>query len=740
MQSMIKAHGGTKMLEAWTRTVLRFRFLVLACWLAVAVLGGISATQLPGLLSNSLTVPGTSSEQANSTLALHFGENPEGTFTVVALAGGTAAKAKQLLARRLAAAAKDVPGSRATTVTVQDGLAYGDIVTGLDLQRAETYTDPLRKALARTAHPAAYVTGPPAIQHDLDPILAADLRKGELVAVPVALLLLALVLGLRAVFLLPLVFAASTITAALGVVYLVAHVVTMVSYVPNLVELMGLGLAIDYSLLCVQRFREEAGNQDVRIDDAIVRTMATAGRSVLFSGLAVAVGLCTVLLIPVPFIRSLGTAGVIVPAVSTVAALTVQPALLSLFGRQTLLGKRVVASGGSARPRQIWRRLARTVIQRPVAVLCASAAVLVVMGAPVLWLQLTPGSLDTIPRFTESGKGLTLLRERVGSGTITPIEIVLDSGFRDKARSGTLSAATLRLATTLLRDPEVFVVAIGSRQPYIDDSGRYRRMLAIGRHSFGDEATLRLVQRVRQDYVPAAKFPRDVRTSVGGVPAEGEDFLSRVYGAFPWIVAAALLLAYVVLLHAFRSLLLPLVALALDVVSVSAAYGLLVVTFRFGAGARLLGLYQTPQIEGWVPVLLFATLFGLSMDYQVFLVSRMREAWDRSQDHPAAIAEGLERTGRIVSAAAVIMVVCFSGFVTGRVAGLQEFGAGLVLGVLLDATVVRLMLMPSLIVLLDRWSWWLPAGIARIAGVQASPLADRKRRPVERLTALTSRR
>jgi uncharacterized membrane protein YdfJ with MMPL/SSD domain len=523
------------------------------------------------------------------------------------------------------------------------------------------------------------------------------------------------------------VFAASTITAALGVVYLVAHVVTMVSYVPNLVELMGLGMAIDYSLLCVQRFREEAGNQDARVDEAIVRTMATAGRAVLFSGLAVAVGLCTVLLIPVPFIRSLGTAGVIVPIVSMLAALTLQPAMLSLFGRQRVSSKRVAATGGS-RQQHIWRRLARTVIQRPVAVLCASVAVVVVMGAPVLWLQVTPGSLDTIPRFTESGKGLTLLRERVGSGTITPIDIVLDSGSRGRARSAALSAATLRLATSLLRDPEVFVVAIGSGQPYVDGSGRYRRILAIGRHSFGDEASLRLVQRVRQEYVPAAKLPSEVRTSVGGVPAEGEDFLSRVYGAFPWIVAAALLLAYVVLLHAFRSLLLPLIALALDVVSVVATYGLLVVTFRFGAGAKLLGLYLTPQIEGWVPVLLFATLFGLSMDYQVFLVSRMREAWDRTEDHPAAVAEGLERTGRIVSAAAVIMVVSFSGFVMGRVAGLQEFGAGLVLGVLLDATIVRLMLMPSLIVLLDRWSWWLPVGIARIAGVQASPLADRKRR------------
>jgi RND superfamily putative drug exporter len=216
------------------------------------------------------------------------------------------------------------------------------------------------------------------------------------------------------------------------------------------------------------------------------------------------------------------------------------------------------------------------------------------------------------------------------------------------------------------------------------------------------------VRRIRNDHVPAARFPAGVHVYVGGAPAQGVDYLSRSYAWFPWLVAAALVLTYLVLLRAFRSVLLPLKAVLLNVLSVAAVYGLLVVIFRWGIGADLLGLYKVDQIEGWIPIFLFAMLFGLSMDYEVFLVTRMREAWDRTHDNARAVAEGLERTGRIVTAAALIMVAAFSGFVAGRVAGLQEFGAGLALAILIDATIVRMILVPSLMAIFGRWNWWLP--------------------------------
>jgi putative drug exporter of the RND superfamily len=200
---------------------------------------------------------------------------------------------------------------------------------------------------------------------------------------------------------------------------------------------------------------------------------------------------------------------------------------------------------------------------------------------------------------------------------------------------------------------------------------------------------------------------------VGGAPAQGVDYLDRSFGPFPWLVAGALALTYLLLLRAFRSLLLPLKAVILNILSVGATYGLLVVVFRWGVGADVLGLVRVSQIEGWIPIFLFAMLFGLSMDYEVFLVTRMREAWDETRDNGVAVAQGLERTGRIVTAAALIMVAAFSGFLAGRVAGLQEFGAGLAFAILIDATIVRAVLVPALMAILGRWNWYLPRGESR---------------------------
>ncbi len=711
------------MLERWTRVVVRRRSVVLICWLFAVVLGVLSAGRLPSLLSTSLAVPGTSSEHADAILTQHFGDNIEGSFTVVLPVSNPSPRKLADLDRRLQAAAAALPTAHAMDLRSVAGVLYAEVSTSLDLQKAAAQTGVLRKALAEAGISHAYVTGAPALQHDITPILSSDLRRGEAIALLVAIAVLAFVLGISAALLIPLVVAACTMLAALAIVFLLAHEFLMVLYVPNLVQLIALGLSVDYSLLIVHRFREELSHDPQAVDVAIERTMSTAGRTVLLSGIAVAIGLSVLLLIPVPFVRSLGFAGLVVPLVSVVSALSLQPALLSLLGRRALSGARRGSPrpGHDARP-SLWARLAKLVTSRPRIVLAGSATVLFAMAVPALWLELTPGSVTAIPANIQAGRALSLLSDRVGPGVITPIEIVLDAGSPGSARAPAVSAGTLRLARELLDDPEVFVVAIGTRPPYLDASGRYSRVLVVSRDQFGAEATQRLVAQIKTHFLPAAHFPSRLRVYVGGAPAQGSDFLGRVYGDFPWIVLLVLALAYLVLLRAFRSLLLPLMAVFLDVVSVAAAYGLLVVLFRFGVGADVLGLYRVRQIEGWVPVFLFAMLFGLSMDYEVFFVSRMREAWDASGDNRFAITEGLARTGRVVSAAALIMVGALSGLVAGRVAGLQELGAGLALGVLLDATLVRGLLLPSLMALFGRWNWWLPDPLARLARVKASPL------------------
>jgi RND superfamily putative drug exporter len=712
------------MLERWTRTVLRRRTIVLVCWAALVVVGVVSTVRLPQLLSTSLAVPGTASAQANAVLTQNFDENIEGTFTVVFRTRATSNATALALGKRFEIAARAVPTARASTLQRGAGILYGNIGSSLDLQKASLYTGPLRSALKKAGLSSAYVTGAPAFQHDVTAVLAGDLRNGELVAVLSAFVLLALVLGFSLALLLPFVVAECTTTATLAIVYAIAHEFLMVLYIPNLVQLIGLGLAVDYSLLIIHRFRQELADGERPVDDALVRTMQTAGRTVVISGVAVAIGLSVLLVIPVPFVRSLGVAGLLVPLVSVVAALTLQPVLLSLLGRRGVQSFHPRwARRGPDRKIGLWARLVKVVIRRPLFVVAGTTVVLVAAGAPVAWLQLTPASVTAIPHNMASARGLALLRDRAGPGVITPVEVVLDSGAVGGARSPAITAATLRLAHELLDQPEVLVVAIGSRPPYLDSSGRDSRVIVVERDDFGDEASQQLVYEIRHQLVPDARFPASAHVYVGGAPAQGVDFLDRVYGSFPWVVLAVAGLAYIVLLRAFRSLLLPLMALVLNGGSVAAAFGLLVLLFRFGAGA-VVGLYHVPQVEGWVPVFLFAMLFGLSMDYEVFLVRRMREAWDRGADNASAVAEGLSQTGRVVTAAALIMVGALAGLVTGRVAGLQELGAGLALGAVVDATIVRGLLLPSLMTLTGRWNWWLPAVVARLVRAQPSALAE----------------
>ncbi len=696
------------MLERWTRAVVRYRAVVIAAWMVVALLGSLGAVRLPALLTTSLSVPGTGSTQANAILARHFGEDVEGSFTVVVPFKHASASQLAAMERRIVVAASAIPSGTVIEQRAFVGVLYADVGTSLNLLKASDQTAHLRHALAAQGLRGALVTGPPALNHDIAPVLASDLARGELIAGVLALLLLIGVLGLCWAVLVPYLVAGSTTAAAIGVVFLLAHHFLMVLYIPNVIELFGLGLAIDYSLLILHRYRAEVGVEGASVTDAVVATMATAGRTIILSGLTVAIGVATLLLVPVPFVRSLGAAGLVVPAVAVLAALSLQPAILSLLGRR---GVRPIGVRGLFRRHNedgAWARVTRRVIERPLTVMLVALSVLAVLITSAFWLQLTPGSIVAVPQNLQSTRALTLVSERVGPGLITPNEIVIDLGRARLANTPTLEADRLALATAILHNKEVVAVAIDTKAPFVDVTGRYEQILVIGRHEFGAEASQQFVRELRNDYIARAHFPPGTTIYLGGAPAQGVDFLNAVYGAFPWIVALALVLAYLVLVRAFRSIVLPLLAVVLDLLSVGAAYGVLVLVFRFGVLSSVLGTYHVSQIEGWVPVFLFATLFGLSMDYEVFIVSRMREAFNRGATNDDAIVEGMANTGGVVTAAAVIMVGALCGLVFGHVAGLQELGVGLSAGVLIDATVVRGLLLPSVMALLGRANWWLP--------------------------------
>jgi uncharacterized membrane protein YdfJ with MMPL/SSD domain len=708
------------LLARTTRWILRRRRAVIAAWLAALLAGAVASTHLSPLLANGFAVPHTDSARAATILTRGFGDRSDGEYLVVFAADRPVGPAiRSEVQSAVERAARVVPSARAGPV--EEGgrrLLYGTVATPLGLAQAKRYSTRLGHALRLPAGIRAYVSGQAAIQHDLDPVFSSDLHHGEFaIALPTALLVLLFVLGPSLIVTLPLLFAGATIASTLGLVFAVAHATVLATYVTNLVDLIGLALAVDYSLLVVSRFREELHGVG-EVGEAIVRTMATAGRSVVFSGATVMVGLASLVFIPVPFVRSLGIGGLLIPIVSVAAATTLLPALLQVYGRRGSAPARLLRRQRRPDSPGFWPRLARMIMRRPLLFLAGGSLFLLLAAAPALSLRLTPGSADGIPQTLPSVHGFDLLRQALGAGALSPMQIVIDTGSPGGAGSRRERAATARLVGELRASREVVAVRALS-----DPTRRYEEIVAIGRHEYGQPPALDFVDRLRRTIVPDARFPAATRVLVGGGAAQGLDFLRRSYHAFPWLVLAVLALTYPLLVRAFRSLLLPLKAIVLNVLSVSASYGMLVVFFRWGLGARLFGLYHFPQIEGWIPIFLFALLFGLSMDYEVFLVTRMREARDAGLPNAAAVAEGLERTGRIVTAAAAIMVGAFAGFVAGRIAGLQEFGLGLAVAIFVDATVVRILLVPSLMAVFGRWNWWLPRSVARLLRVEASPLA-----------------
>ncbi|MDX6508376.1 MAG: putative drug exporter of the superfamily, partial [Gaiellaceae bacterium] len=451
-------------MERWTRFVLRHRAWTLGVWGVVLVAGVVANTGLSKLLSNEFSVPGTDSERARAILKQDFGQRDDGTYLVVFKVPNAKDQAvRQALEAKLRAAAAVVPGGKAEALQPAGrDVLFGNVTSPLALTQAKNYTERVRSAIGQPPGAKAYVTGQAAIQTDLDPIFKSDLAKGEAIALPIALLVLIAVFGVSLAVLIPFVFAACTIFATLGIVFVVAHRMSMAIYVTNLVQLIGLGIAIDYSLLVVYRFREELA-RGLDKDEAIVKTMATAGRAVVFSGATVAIGLALLLFMPLPFMRSMGVGGFLIPLISIGAAVTLQPALLSVWGRKGM--KSVLFGGTPSETRGFWHWLSGNIMRRPVVVLAAGVALLVALALPAFTLKLTPGSAFGSPQTPESMQGFDVLRGAVGPGALSPTQVVVDAREGEAAVLDDTQAAIGRLIARVRRDPEIALVSYRPRQP-----------------------------------------------------------------------------------------------------------------------------------------------------------------------------------------------------------------------------------------------------------------------------------
>ena len=724
-------------MERWTRAIHRLRWVVLAGWVAVTVLsvmaayGGVFGSTLSDLESNRFDLPGTDSDKARTILQNAFAERDDSGYTIVFRSTTGAPPDRAAVAAAVRAAAAKVPHGQASAVLpAGDRLLYATIGTTLEPSTAEKYVDPVRTAVhGAVPGTTAYVTGTVAINKDTKPIFDRDTGRGFAIGGTVALVVLLFIFGTLVAAVVPLLMAMITVPTTLGLTWIAAHFMNMPIYVNELIQLIGVAIAIDYSLLIVYRYREELrrpGGQHA----ALATTMRTAGHAVLFSGITVAIGLALLVVMPLPFIRSMGVAGLMIPLVSLAVALTMLPALLGAMGtgvnrvrvvRQSVIDKRNDPEHGA------WARLARAIMRRPLRIALPITVALVALAVPTVYLSLTPGSSVGLPSSPESVKGLHALEDAVGAGTLSPAIVVFDTGRPGDASSALRAIG--RLTASVKRDPEV--AASGVQSPsdpgaqargLIDPTSRYLKMIIPTTSDYGTDAAKKFVGRLRDSYIPEAHFG-STAVYAGGASPTGVDFIDRAFSVFPWLVAGVLVITYFVLLRAFRSVVLPLKAVLLNVVSILETYGLLVVTFKFGAG-QILGLRETPQVEAWIPIFLFAMLFGLSMDYEVFLLSRIREIYDQTGSTEQAVTVGLEKTGRIVTAAAAIMVAAFSGFVLGSLLGLQQFGWGLATAIAIDATIIRALLVPSLMAIMGRWNWYLPEWVARAVRVRPAEAAE----------------
>jgi len=471
-----------------------------------------------------------------------------------------------------------------------------------------------------------------------------------------------------------------------------------------MISMMGLATGIDYSLFIISRFREERARGRDKLD-AISVTGGTASRAVLFSGLTVVLALLGLLIVPTNIFASLAVGAILVVSVSVLAALTLLPAVLGLLGDRVnslklpYLGRRIIDNRAAGRTSWI-ARVAFRAMKRPALSLIVGVAVLLVLAYPALDMKTGVSGVNSFPSSFQSKQGFAVLEKQFSSGTVNPVQIVVDGNVAAPA----VKAAMTRLTQEVASDP-----AFGTVQLQTAKAGDLALLSVPVNGDPTGSLALDKVRELRGTLIPDAFSGSGASVYVTGQTAGNLDYINIVNSYFPWVVALVLSLSFVLLLVAFRSVVIPLKAILMNLLSVGAAYGLITLVSLKGWGASLLGFQKVPVVEQWVPLLLFAVLFGLSMDYQVFLLSRIKEAWDRTGDNTLAVTEGIGATAGIITGAALIMVAVFAGFASGQLVMFQQMGFGLAVAVFLDATLIRTILVPSAMKLLGRWNWYLPS-------------------------------
>ena len=719
------------------RWAYRYRWLVIAFWVVVLIGVGVLAPRVGSVLTSGFGEQDTEARQAFQILE-EEGILNEAVIILVLSHESLAVQdpVYEARAQTVLSAVGGYPGvarvdsffaTGNTNLVSPDGRTTFAIA-GLDISLDDVLDEvPKIRASIPEVELDVWVTGGSAIFSDINEYTGRDLRRAEIITFPVVVLVLLLIFRTVVSVAAPIAIGAMGLGITLAAIYLLGLVTPMSVFAMNTATLLGVGAAIDYSLLMVSRYREELSDRDV--EESVAVTVATAGRAILFSGITTALGLMGLLIFELSMLRSIGIGGMVVIAASVVVALTLVPALLSVLGRRIdalpILPARLYRNG------RFWRTLASWVIRRPLLVMVPVVVVLLALGIPFLQVKLGIPWASVLPEEAESRQGWEKVSEEFGEGALVPILVA--ARFEEEVITPDNVAELYRYSQMARELPGVTrvesIVDVGPgwtveqyQALYSSAEARGSPELAPVLEEFGGgQVTMVSIYTV---YEMNSEEARDTVRSLRAYEGEGEflvsgataslmDAVDAMYDAFPWALVLVTVSVYIVLAVLFRSLVIPFKALVMNGMSVFASYGALVFIFQQGHLEGLLNFTSTGFLEATIPILLFTILFGLSMDYEVFLLTRIKEIYDESGDNVSSVALGLEKTGRIITSAALVLILVAGSFTFGDIIIIKALGLGIALAIFLDSTVVRALLVPSLMKVLGDLNWWAPGWMRR---------------------------
>jgi RND superfamily putative drug exporter len=712
----------------------RHRRLVVAAW-AIVLLAAmpLAAKQTSNLTGGGFDVPGSQSKAVEDALVHDIPAAQKGrlAFVIQTEAGATAAQRRAAI-ERVDGVARRVPRVELTpaakATASRELAAKGVAVVPLEAQGtadelSDTATD-IRGEID-LGEPAAgsriYLTGQAALWAGLQDVTKADLADAERTGFPIVALILIAVFGSLAAASLPLALGFASVLVTGSCIYLLSLQMDMSVFVTNMASMVGIGVAVDYSLFILARYREEirAGKGE---EEARAAAMETSGLAVTFSGMAVIISLAGLWMVDNQALRSMALGAMVVVAIAILTAITLLPALIKVLGHRVEAGGSAykVISGlraqyrirrrrpGVTRPDRatFWERWTAAVMRRPILSVTAVSAVLLTLALPVLSMKTGNGALKQFPADFDARVG-TELAAKVSGGATDTVKVFarFDSG---QLTTPANRRAVEQLAAEVRADPQVRQV-----QPPLPGRGS-ALVQAVSRDPSENERTIALVNRLRDRIVPSSALAARARVAVGGEAARVEDARTQISGSMGRIIAFILAFSFIVLMIMLRSLLLPLKAILMNLLSIGAAYGILVIVFQWGWIDGFLGFQSLGALDTINPPLILAVVFGLSMDYEVFLLSRIKERYEEHGDNKRAVAEGLASSAQTISSAALIMACVFAVFTLTGVPSIKELGLGNAVAIVIDATLVRLILVPAAMQLMGKWNWWLPSWLDRV--------------------------